>query len=228
MRLGFFALALAGLLLCCHSVVAQTDAVAIPSVDGKGHLLAAKRRYEEIQSYRCTATNVIMKYGLVRTVRHFNSVDYSFQKPQNIRMTWTDPLLMRGQIAVFRDKELRVKLPFVPFAVRMDPDGFLAKDPAGNRIYHTHLGYVIDALLKSITPETKVTVEGPPREGLLPMAIENSQGRVLVKLDTDLGLPVFVEYYGPDGKLIEGCYFKDMALNVNFPPGEFDLSVKEN
>ena len=197
-------------------------------MDGKGLLLAAKQRYDQINSYRCKATNVVVKGGLFKPTRYFNTVDYSFQKPENIRMTWLAPFLLKGQVAVFRDKELKVKIPFVPFAVKMDPDGLLTKDPAGNRIYQTHLGYLINLLLDSITPETKVMVINPTgvkaSGNVAEATIENEKGRVLVWIDKRLFLPTSMEFYGPDGQLSQACVFEDLALNVDFGPGEFDLS----
>ena len=211
-------------LLFCSAQVLQAD-----PTDAKDCLLRAKQRYNEIHSYRCKASNVVMKYGLVKATRYINTVAYSFQKPDKIRMTWLEPFLLKGQVAVFQNNELKVKLRFMPFAVRMDPDGLLTQDPAGNRIYDTHIGRLIDKLLEAITPATQVSIPGgsigATNDEVQPVVIENKEGRVLVIIDRHLSLPTSMEFYGPDGRLSQACYFKDIALDVEFEPGEFDLSV---
>ncbi len=199
--------------------------------DAEAYLLHAKQRYDQIHSYRCRASNVVMKYGLLKPTRYANTVLYSFEKPDKIRMTWIEPFLLKGQTAVFQNKELQVKMRFVPFAVKMDPNGFLTQDPAGNRIYDTHIGRLIDKLLGTIDSETRVFVEADAHRkresGTTPVIIENSQGRVVTQVDDALGLPTSIEFFGPDGKLQQACYFEDITLNVRFDSKEFDLSASK-
>jgi outer membrane lipoprotein-sorting protein len=199
--------------------------------DGKELLEGAKRRYEQLQSYRCKATNVIMKPGVLRDKRHFNTVEYSFAKPNSVRLTWLRPKLLQGQVAVFQGEELYVKLRFLPFAIKMDPDGWLAQDPAGNRIYQTNIGFLIDRLIDAITPNSLVTVAEPnvatSTRDTIPMVIQNDGGRVEILVDKGSELPTTIEFYGPSGNLIEACYFEDLELNVSLNPTEFQLKTKE-
>ncbi len=198
--------------------------------DGKELLLAAKKKFEEIRSYKCKATNVVMKYGMIKTSKYFNSVEYSFEKPKKIRIAWTDPLLLRGQVAVYNNSDLRVKLNFMPFAVHMDPEGLLAKDPAGNGIAGTDMGHLIDTLLESITPGTQVRVEKPEasraqgKDAEL-IVIENASGRVEILFDNHLSLPVAIDYYGTDNRLEQACKFEEIQLDVQFTPEEFKLPM---
>ncbi len=198
--------------------------------DGKELLLAAKKKFEEIRSYKCKATNVVMKYGMIKTSKYFNSVQYSFEKPKKIRIAWLDPLLLRGQVAVYNNSDLRVKLNFMPFAVHMDPEGLLAKDPAGNGITGTDMGHLIDTLLESITPGTQVRVEKPQasraqgKDAEL-ILIENAAGRVEILFDNNLTMPVAIDYYGADNRLEQACKFEEIQLNVEFTPEEFKLPM---
>ncbi len=194
----------------------------------------AKRGFEEIRSYKCKATNVVMEYGILRNTRHYNTVLYSFEKPDRVRMTWLAPFLLQGQVAIYRDEELMVKLKFMPFFIKMDPNGMLAQDPAGNRIYDTHLGHVIEELLKAAQQDSQVQVvdakiqavndaEINIAKDLLVLEIKNKEGKIVVFLDRRNFLPAYLEYYMADGKLEEACYFEDMVLNAKFESEEFEI-----
>ncbi len=192
------------------------------------YLRDAENAYSKIQSYHCKATNVVMKYGLLGPKRYFNLVRYSFEKPNHVRMEWIAPGLLKGQVAVYREKALIVKMRFMPFAIAMDPDGFLAQDPAGNRIHKTHIGYLLETLMAAITPETKITLADGAKfqsaEKGIPVVVENNQGKVIVFLDPQLKIPIAMEFYGPDGRLQQACTFEDLVLNVKFGPKEFEIN----
>ncbi len=212
--------------------VMVSSSLAQEAVGAKQYLLEAKAAFDAIASYHCTATNVVMKYGLLRPTRYFNTVQYSFQKPNRVRMTWLAPGLLKGQVAVYKDSALAVKMRFMPFAIKMNPEGLLAQDPAGNRIHKTHIGYLLDTLLEAITPETRVAIVDNSKfqsvQPGMPVEVVNDEGRVLVLLDRARKLPISMEFYGPDGRLKQACYFEDLKLDVVFGAEEFDIATKSS
>ncbi len=215
-------------LLVALGIAGVITACSAQEVGALQYLQDAQMAYAQVQSYRCKATNVVMKYGLLGPKRYYNRVRYSFEKPNRVRMEWLAPGLLKGQVAVYRDNALRVKMRFMPFAIPMDPDGFLAQDPAGNRIHKTHIGYLLETLMAAITPETKITLSDASKiqssEKGIGVAVENNQGRVLLLLDPQRKLPIAMEFYGTDGRLQQACYFEDLALNVKLGAKEFELS----
>jgi len=119
----------------------------------------ASQRFESLNTYTCKVTSIYNTYNNNKANRHQDIVQYVFQKPMSIRMQWVKPWNIKGQEAVYVDNKLKVRLNWLPIWVSINPDGNIAKDSAGNRIYQSDMGTVIKQIM-DIIPTTKVVFEG--------------------------------------------------------------------
>jgi len=189
-------------------------------------LKTTAERFDKLRTYTCKATSVTKTYRGKKESTSQDVVQYTFQKPKHIKIKWLAPWNIKGQVAVYSDDQLKVHLNFLPLSVPIDPNGKVAQDAAGNRIYQTDMG----TLIKQITdipqdnPQTIVKYEGTyeTKEGKAhKVSLHNTDGYVYVYIDTELILPVTVEYFSPEKKLLQAAYFEDLKVNVQMSPYEF-------
>lgn len=191
------------------------------------HLLkTTAERFEKLRTYTCKATSITKTYSGRKESTYQDVVQYSFQKPKHIKIKWLAPWNIKGQVAVYSDDQLKVHLNFLPLSVPIDPNGKIAQDAAGNRIYQTDMGTLIKQItaIPAENPQTVVTYEGTYEAAarkVYKVSLQNKNGLVNVYIDAELILPVTVEYFSPEKKLLQAAYFEDLKVNVPMSPYEF-------
>ncbi|MFC2149446.1 hypothetical protein ACFLQ8_01975 [Candidatus Auribacterota bacterium] len=201
-------------------------AVSQENIDPVKMLRETSERFNELRTYSCKATSIFKVYKGNRVKTHQDIVLYVFQKPMSIKMTWLKPWNIKGQVAVYSDEQLKVKLNWLPVWMPMNPDGNIAKDAAGNRIYQTDLGTLIGQVME-IIDHSEINYEGSAvskdsRE-IMKVSLKSDDELVYVSIDKETGLPVTFEIYGPDMKLRQAAYFEDLQINIPVSPYEFTV-----
>ncbi|HRZ86958.1 MAG TPA: hypothetical protein P5287_04005 [bacterium] len=183
-------------------------------------------QFQQVRSYTCKATSICKTYHGKKVSTYQDVVEYSFQKPKSIKMKWLAPWNIRGQVAIYSDEQLKVHLNFLPMPMSIDPNGKVAKDAGGNRIYNTDFGAVIRQIMdiKKDIPETEVTYLGIVQSNgrqVDKVSLRNHEGLVYYFVDRELLLPVAIEQYTPEMQLVTAAYFEDLKVNVAMSPYEF-------
>lgn len=189
-------------------------------------LKTTAERFDKLRTYTCKATSITKTYRGKKESTSQDVVQYSFQKPKHIKIKWLAPWNIKGQVAVYSDDGLKVHLNFLPLSVPIDPNGKVAQDAAGNRIYETDMGTLIKQItaIPSENPQTVVKFEGTYEavaRKVYKVSLQNKDGCVNVYIDAELILPVTVEYFSPEKKLLQAAYFEDLKVNVPMSPYEF-------
>jgi outer membrane lipoprotein-sorting protein len=189
-------------------------------------LKTTAERFDKIRTYTCKATSITKVYRGKKESTYQDVVQYTFQKPKHIKIKWLAPWNIKGQVAVFSDDQLKVHLNFLPLSIPIDPNGKVAQDAAGNRIYQTDMGTLIRQITDILKddPQTIVSYEGTRQDKdrkVYKVSLHNKEGYVDVYIHTELILPVTVEYFSPEKKLLQAAYFEDLKVNVPMSPYEF-------
>lgn len=211
-----------------HPPVVRRQASISDNVDPVGILREARGRFETLRTYTCRATSVYKAYQGKKEITHSDVVQYYFQKPKNIRMKWLSPWNIKGQVAVYSDDQLKVKLNWLPVPFALDPKGGVAKDANGNRIFQTDMGALIKQLtdIMDTIPETVVKYEGTlisKNRQVIKISMKNREGLVYAFIDKELRLPVVIEHYDAANRMVEAAYFEELQVNVQMSPYEFIL-----
>jgi outer membrane lipoprotein-sorting protein len=159
-------------------------------------------------------------------------VQYFYKKPGFIKMVFVKP--HEGAVLVYNPKTQKVLLtPFKhlgALTINLKPDSFLITDPKGHTVDQSDMGALLKNVLilskngnekirnKAVYNDTVCTVlsvkakKGFDLEGIF---------QYLLWVDTKIKLPVRVESYDNEFKLLEKVLMDDLKVNVEFPDNFF-------
>lgn len=181
-------------------------------------LQEAIERFQTLSSY----STVMRSYGDAE-----QSIAYHYEKPGYVRMDFIQP--HRGAALVYRPDTGKVQLrPFgfsKSLVLTMKPSARLVRGPSGHRADESDIGFLLERAQKLAQSGTRRTLREEPQQDNILTVIEivgketvlvDGVHRYLLWLDKQLKLPIRVESYDDENRLIEGLFLDDLALNPVF------------
>ena len=174
--------------------------------------------FGKIEDYKCKFT----KIELIGKKYMTDVMKYSFKKPKSIRMDWIEPKKVRGQLAVYHGKELKVVPTWLPVAVTLDPDSKKATGGSKYRIYDSDLGAISEMILNTLKAAESVEfVENGSKT--VKILVKTDKDKNLIWIDRRYNLPVKIERFNHENKLIDGFTIEELELNVGLDDEFFDI-----
>jgi outer membrane lipoprotein-sorting protein len=212
------------ILLASAVMLLQVTSLAAPlEVPHENEILAVVQRMvsvlEKVEDFTCETEVTYYKEG-VEDQRW--RVKFFFKKEKKFRVDFSSPY--KGVSIFYRggDEELIVRpfgfLPALRFSLSID--AAIARTPSGQRIDQTDVGYFIRFVfnnLRSIEQRENEFHEDEERITFLFWAMDYLEGKSLEKyrvfVSKKIWLPLRVERYDYEGKLIELIIFKNHTIN---------------
>jgi len=208
-------------LICLLSHSGNFDAVA----GDEDRIVAVAQNMEaafkRLEDYSCEVEQIFYQDGVENQRYRFK---FYFKKEKRIRVNFSNP--HPGLTVIYNDDETEAtvlpfrSLPALKF--RLSVDNPLLKTLAGQRINQTDMGYFIDFLsknLKNVDQKENTFYEDEQRVEFLFWAMDYVEGRSLEKYRISISkkywLPIRIERYGPEGKLLEVSDIRNYALNAH-------------
>jgi outer membrane lipoprotein-sorting protein len=208
-------------LVCLLFHPGNFDAVA----GGEDRILAVAQHMEAafkgVEDYSCEVDQIFYQNGAESQRYRFK---FYFKKGKKIRVDFSHP--HPGLTVIYKDDETEATV--IPFRslpalkVRLSVDNPLMKTLAGQRINQTDMGYFIDFLsknLKKVGQKENTFYEDEQRVEFLFWAMDYIEGKSLEKYRISISkkywLPIRIERYSSEGKLLEVTDIKDYVLNAH-------------
>ena len=219
-------------LSCALAILSLASAILIPSLGSsqENRVLALAREMEAVldtlNDYTCEVENVYFAEGVEIERYRFK---FYFKKEDHIRVDFSQPY---PSLTVFYrngDKDVTVKpIGFLPgLKFRLSIDNPLIRTPSGQRITQTHMGYFLRFVLRNLhrIDQGKEEIHDNGEEiTFLLMALDYVSEKNIemyrITLSKRLKLPVRIERYTQEGKLLETTHIRDYRLN-----GSLDLRL---
>ncbi len=213
--------------LTCLFPLGNLDAVA----GEEDRILAVaesmQRAFKALEDYSCEVEQVFYQNG-VEDQRYL--FKFYFKKVKKIRVDFSQP--HPGLTIIYKDEEKEATV--IPFRsmptlrLRLSVVSPLLKTLAGQRINQTDMGYFIDFVFKNlrkVTQRENTFDEDEQRFEFVLRALDYIKGRSLEKyrisISKQFWLPIRIERYGSDGKLLEVSDIKNYVLNAHLKDSFF-------
>lgn len=196
---------------------------AIPG--DKDRILAVAQHMEAafkgVEDYSCEVEQIFYQNGTENQRYRFK---FYFKKGKKIRVDFSHP--HPGLTIIYNDDETKATvIPFRSspvFKFRLSVDNPLMKTLAGQRINQTDMGYFIDFLsknLKKVDQKENTFYEDEQRVEFVFRAMDYIEERSLEKYRISISkkywLPIRIERYNSEGKLLEISDIKNYVLNAH-------------
>ena len=208
-------------LVCLLFHLGNFDAVA----GDEDRILAVAQNMEAafkgVEDYSCEVEQVFYQNGAENQRYHFK---FYFKKRKKIRVDFSQP--HSGLTVLYNDDEADATvIPFrslTAFKLRLSVDNPLMKTLTGQRISQTDMGYFIDFLsknLKKVGQKENTFYEDEQRVEFIFRAMDYIEERSLEKYRISISkkywLPIRIERYSSEGKLLEVSDIKNYVLNAH-------------
>jgi outer membrane lipoprotein-sorting protein len=177
--------------------------------------------FKGVEDYSCEVEQIFYQNGEENQRYRFK---FYFKKEKRIRVNFSNP--HPGLTVIYNDDETEAtvlpfrSLPALKF--RLSVNNPLLKTLAGQRINQTDMGYFIDFLaknLKKVDQKENTFYEDEQRVEFLFWAMDYVEGKSLEKYRISISkkywLPIRIERYGSEGKLLEVSDIKNYVLNAH-------------
>jgi outer membrane lipoprotein-sorting protein len=208
-------------LVCLLFHPGNFDAVA----GDEDQILAVAQKMEAafkgLEDYSCEVEQIFYQNGAENQRYRFK---FYFKKGKKIRVDFSHP--HPGLTVIYKDGE--TKATVIPFRsspalkFRLSVDNPLLKTLAGQRINQTDMGYFIDFLsknLKKVAQKENTFHEDEQRVEFIFRAMDYIEERSLEKYRISISkkywLPIRIERYSSEGKLLEVSDIKNYILNAH-------------
>ncbi len=198
---------------------------------GEDRILAVaesmQKAFRGLEDYSCEVEQVFYQNG-VEDQRYL--FKFYFKKVKKIRVDFLQP--HPGLTIIYKDEEKEATV--IPFRsmptlrLRLSVVSPLLKTLAGQRINQTDMGYFIDFVFKNlrkVTQRENTFDEDEQRFEFVLRALDYIKGRSLEKyrisISKQFWLPIRIERYGSDGKLLEVSDIKNYVLNAHLKDSLF-------
>jgi len=193
--------------------------------------------YQQISGYTCRMHRTELIGDNYKAQRN---VLVKYRKPGSFYLKWTEgqgkgseSLYIKGQ----NDDKMLVHLPglYKFFVFSMAPGGKRALKNNRHTIEQIHFGFFIDMIKHNLdmargdsTAVIKIAGE-EMLDGVPTLSIVGEFGgnreyygkRVIINIAKDNNLPVKIEVFGEDDRLLESYYFTDIVLNAGLKDSDF-------
>jgi outer membrane lipoprotein-sorting protein len=177
--------------------------------------------FKGVEDYSCEVEQIFYENGTENQRYRFK---FYFKKEKKIRVDFSHP--HPGLTIIYNDDDTDVTvIPFrslSAFKVRLSVDNPLMKTLAGQRINQTDMGYFIDFLsknLKKVVQKGNTFYEDGQRVEFIFWAMDYIEGKSLEKyrisISKEYWLPIRIERYSSEGKLLEVSDIKNYVLNAH-------------
>lgn len=182
------------------------------------HMEAA---FNGVEDYSCEVEQIFYQNGVENQRYRFK---FYFKKGKKIRVDFSHP--HPGLTVLYNDDEADATvIPFrsLPaFKLRLSVDNPLMKTLTGQRINQTDMGYFIDFLsknLKKVGQKENTFYEDEQRVEFIFRAMDYIEGRspekYRISISKKYWLPIRIERYSSEGKLLEVSDIKNYVLNAH-------------
>ena len=177
--------------------------------------------FKRVEDYTCEVEQIFYQDGREDQRYHFK---FYFKKEKKIRVDFSHP--HPGLTILYKDAETKATvIPFrssPAFRFRLSIDNPLMKTLAGQRINQTDMGYFIDFLsknLRRVDQKENAFYEDEQRVDFIFQAMDYIEERSLEKYRISISrkywLPVRIERYSSEGKLLEVTDIQNYVLNAH-------------
>jgi len=177
--------------------------------------------FKELEDYSCEVEQTFYQNGAENQRYLFK---FYFKKRKKIRVDFSQP--HPGLTILYNDNETGATvIPFRSlsgFRMRLSVNNPMMKTLAGQRINQTDMGYFIDFLfrnLKKVEQKENTFYEDEQRVEFLFRAMdyieEKSPEKYRISISKKYWLPIRIERYSSDGKLLEVTDIKNYKLNAH-------------
>jgi len=177
--------------------------------------------FKRLEDYSCEVEQIFYQNGSENQRYRFK---FYFKKEKQIRVDFSSP--HPGLTILYKDDDTEATvIPLRSLSVlkfRLSVDNPLLKTLAGQRINQTDMGYFIDFLsknLKKVDQTENTFYEDEQRVEFLFWAMDYIEERSLEKYRISISkkywLPIRIERYSPEGKLLEATDIKNYVLNAH-------------
>jgi len=208
-------------LVCLLSNAGNSDVFA---EDGDRILAVVQRMeaaFKGVEDYSCEVELLFYQNGAESQRYRFK---FYFKKEKKIRVDFSHP--HPGLTILYKDAETKATvIPFrssPAFRFRLSIDNPLMKTLAGQRINQTDMGYFIDFLsknLRKVDQKENAFYEDEQRVDFIFQAMDYIEERSLEKYRISISkkywLPVRIERYSSEGKLLEVTDIQNYVLNAH-------------
>ena len=177
--------------------------------------------FKEVEDYSCEVEQIFYQNGAENQQYRFK---FYFKKEKKIRVDFSHP--HPGLTIIYNDDETNATV--IPFRslpalkLRLSVDNPLMKTLTGQRINQTDMGYFIDFLLKNlkkVSQKENAFYENEQRVEFFFWALDYIKGRSLeryrISISKKYWLPIRIERYSSEGKLLETSDIKNYVLNAH-------------
>jgi len=177
--------------------------------------------FKEVEDYSCEVDQIFYQNGAENQQYRFK---FYFKKEKKIRVDFSHP--HPGLTIIYNDDETNATV--IPFRslpalkLRLSVDNPLMKTLTGQRINQTDMGYFIDFLLKNlkkVSQKENAFYENEQRVEFFFWALDYIKGRSLeryrISISKKYWLPIRIERYSSEGKLLETSDIKNYVLNAH-------------
>ena len=183
--------------------------------------------FRGVEDYSCEVEQIFYQDGAENERYHFK---FYFKKGKKIRVDFSHP--HPGLTIIYNDDETKatvIPLRSLPaFKFRLSINNPQLRTLAGQRINQTDMGYFIDFLsknLKKVDQKENAFYEDEQRVEFLFRAMDYIEGKSLEKYHISISkkywLPIRIQRYTTEGKLLEATDIKNYVLNAHLEDGFF-------
>jgi len=178
----------------------------------------AIEKYAGVESYTVTLRS--------ESSRGVEVIKYYYRKPGYIRMEFETP--HRGTVVTYDPEEKKVRVqPFKSlesFVFLFDPSSFIVQSSRGHSVDESDIGTLLKIAAElgkhgSVEESGVEEINGRVTDivtvtGAGGSTVEKEVNRYVLYLERATGLPVKVESFGLDGKIIERVLMDDLEVNT--------------
>lgn len=198
--------------------------------------------YSKLEDYTCLFDS---RELIIDRYQEQSNIIYKFKKPLNVYMKWTEGLGKGTEVIYSKDK-YGDKLVLHPggvlkfIKVSIDPESKLAMQNNRHSIYESHIGYILDMLQNNYymakkNNEGKITFKEETFDNrtvirfkvILPENKGYYGHTILMYIDKELYLPVKLEVYDWEDRLLEMYHFSQLKVNAGLSEIDFDTRNSE-
>ncbi len=178
----------------------------------------AIEKYTKVESYTVTLRS--------KSSRGVEVIKYYYKKPGYIRMEFETP--HHGSVVTYDPLKKKVRVqPFESiesFSFFFDPSSFIVKSSRGHRVDESDIGTLLKTAAE-LGKKGAVEIAGSEKikgrvtdivtvTGAHGSTVESDVNRYVLYIERATGLPIKVESFGLDGKIIESVLMDDLEVDT--------------
>ncbi len=198
--------------------------------------------YSKLEDYTCLFNS---RELIIDRYQEQSNIIFKFKKPLNVYMKWTEGS-GKGTEVIYSKERYGDKLvlhtggllKFIKLSI--DPEGKLAMQNNRHSIYESHIGYILDMLQNNYSMakknnEGKITLKEEifdnRKSFKFKIIFPENRGyyghTIFINIDKELYLPVKLEVYDWEGRLLEMYHFSQLKVNAGLSEIDFDTGNPE-